>query len=85
MKDDQRFTIYPPENMRDYRVSIPRYHGGEVVTAEAYDALAKSHRELYEAAKVAINYVEHSSWQTDVAEVVETSLALAIEDAAKLI
>lgn len=35
-----RFTIYPPDQFRDgYSVSIPCYDGGEVVNAEAYDAL----------------------------------------------
>lgn len=46
-----RFTIYPPERFDGYTVSIPRYKGGEVVNAAAYDALLASHRELYELAK----------------------------------
>lgn len=38
-----------------YRVSIPRYHGGEVVNAEAYDANQRRIVELEEALREMVN------------------------------
>ena len=35
----------------EYRVSIPRYKGGEVVTADEHDALLARHNALEEAVK----------------------------------
>ena len=40
----ERFRI--TWNKTYYSVSIPNYEGGEVVRAEAYDALKRSHDEL---------------------------------------
>jgi len=43
-----RFRISYRNGDATYRVSIPNYEGGEVVNAEAYDALAEQRAELLE-------------------------------------
>ena len=48
-----------------YRVSIPMYEGGEVVNAEAYDALAEQRAELLEAVRIARSHIAATGWPTD--------------------
>lgn len=43
----ERFRITWDKSVSQYKVSIPNYDGGEVVTAEAYDRMRSVLDELY--------------------------------------
>lgn len=61
-KGVESFTIYPPEGKRDYKVSIPNYHGGEVVRKEHNDLLKLENERLREALRALRTDDEINCW-----------------------
>lgn len=79
----KRFTIRWDSPRAQYLVSEPCYDGGEVVNAEAYDALAKENAQLRKALRECrdfltdprigtYTYMEGSDFYSDKSDVVET-------------